>query len=151
MSNQGAAGRSRRRSISEFGPSRLNRTSFEDELFVDNGDLSLLIEIICSTNLNKRFLMNCPRGVLICLWWVGTGTGRLPAGVEQQASIQSQFNIICENIAAWQREIDEEPISFEGIQSQFVNFKGLIYYLYQNALCSRVTDKLSYHLHYWST
>ena len=80
--------------------------------------------------------------------WVGTGTclqvRKLPASIELESLIQSQYDIIRENIAAWQRDIDEEPISIEGIQSQFVSFQGSIHSLYQNALCSRVTDKLSY-------
>ena len=82
--------------------------------------------------------------------WVGTGTclqvRKLPTSIEQEPSIQSQYDIIRWNIAAWQRDIDEEPIPIEGIQTRFVYFQGSIHSLYQNVLCSRVTDKLSYNI-----
>ena len=54
--------------------------------------------------------------------WVGTGTRlqvrRLPAGNDQQAFVQPKYESIHENIAVWQRDIDEEPITFEGINDQ---------------------------------
>ena len=40
MSDREASGKSRRRSISESGPTRLNSTRFEDDLFIENSDLS---------------------------------------------------------------------------------------------------------------
>ena len=70
--------------------------------------------------------------------WVGTGTRlkvrRLPAGNDQQAFIQSKYESILENIAVWQRDIDEEPITFKGINAQYINLKGSIHSLYQDVL-----------------
>ena len=48
------------------------------------------------------------------------------------------------NIATWQRDIVEEPITFEGIILQYDSLKGSISSLYQEALYGGVTDKLSY-------
>ena len=68
---------------------------------------------------------------------------KLPANSEQQAFIESKLEIICGNIATWQRDIDEEPIIFEGIKSQYDNLNGSFHSLYQEALYGQVTDKLS--------
>ena len=146
MSDQEASKKSRRPSIFESGPTRLNSTSFEDDLFIENSDLSLNRNRLHQSQ--QTIPHELPEGFIESPMWVGTGTGlqvrKLPASIELESSIQSQYDIICGNIAAWQRDIDEEPISIEGIQSQFVSFQGSIHSLYQNALCSRVTDKLSY-------
>ena len=69
---------------------------------------------------------------------------KLPASSEQQAAIESKLEIICANIANWQRDIDEEPITFEGVKFEYVELKGSFHSLYQEALYGRVTDKLSY-------
>ena len=57
--------------------------------------------------------------------WVGAGTRlqarRLPANSEQQAFIESKLEIIPANIATCQRDIDEEHITFEGINTQHVS------------------------------
>ena len=80
--------------------------------------------------------------------FVGTGTrlhvSRLPAGNDPQAFFQTKYDGICDNIIVWQIKIDEEPITFEGINTQFIRLKGSIHSLYQEALYSQVTDKLSY-------
>ena len=69
---------------------------------------------------------------------------KLPVNREQQAFIELKLEIIHGNIATWQRDIDEEPITFERIKSQYYSLKGSIHSLYQEALYGRVTDKLSY-------
>ena len=78
-----------------------------------------------------------PEGFIEYHMWVGTGT-RL------QARMISKLEIIRANIATWQRDIDEEPITFEGIKFKYIELKGSIHPLYQEALYGRVTDKLSY-------
>ena len=69
---------------------------------------------------------------------------KLPANKDQQAFIDSKFEIIRAKIATWQRDIDEEPITLEGIKTEYDELKGSIHSLYQDALYARVTDKLSY-------
>ena len=70
--------------------------------------------------------------------WLGIGTRlqvrRLPAGIDRQSLIQTQYDGICEIIRAWQIQIDEDPITFEGITAQFVSLKESIHSLYQEAL-----------------
>ena len=89
-----------------------------------------------------------PEGFIESPMWVGTGirlqVRRLPTGNDRQALIQTQYDGICDNIRAWQIKIYEDPITFEGINAQFVRLKGSIHSFYQEALYSRVTDKLSY-------
>ena len=69
---------------------------------------------------------------------------RLPTGINRQALILTQYDGICDNIRAWQVKIDEEPLTFKGINAQFIRLKGCIYSFNQEALYSQVTDKLSY-------
>ena len=80
--------------------------------------------------------------------WLGMGTRLqvriVPAGIDRQSLIQTQYDGICEIIRAWQIQIDEDPITFEGINAQFVSLKESIHSLYQEALYCQVTDKLSY-------
>ena len=64
--------------------------------------------------------------------------------MSNKAFIESKLEIIRANIATWQRDIDEEPITFEGIKSVYDDLKGSIHSLYQEALYGQVTDKLSY-------
>ena len=59
---------------------------------------------------------------------------KLPANKDQQAFIDSKFEIIRAKIATWQRDIDEEPITLEGIKTEYDALKGSIHLLYQNAL-----------------
>ena len=79
--------------------------------------------------------------------WVGTGTRlqarKLPANSDQQAFIDSKFEIIRAKIATWQRDIDEELITLERIKTEYDELKGSIHSLYQDTLYARVTDKLS--------
>ena len=82
--------------------------------------------------------------------WVGTGTRlqarKLPADSNQEIVIVSKLENLHLKIANWQKAIDEEPITFEGIKTNHNELKGAIYSLYQEALYARVTDKLSYGL-----
>ena len=77
---------------------------------------------------------------------MGTGTRlqarKLPANNDQQAFIASKFKIIHAKIATWQRVIDEEPITLEGIKTEYDELKESIHSLYQDVLYARVTDKL---------
>ena len=69
---------------------------------------------------------------------MGVGTRlqarRLPAYCDQQAFIESKLEIIRANIATWQRDIDEEPITLEGIKSMHIDMKGSIHSLYQTLI-----------------
>ena len=47
-------------------------------------------------------------------------------------------------LSTWQTAIDDEPITFDGINTDHSVLKGDIHSLYQEALYARVTDKLSY-------
>ena len=49
-------------------------------------------------------------------------------------------------MSTWQTAIDDEPITFEGINDDHNVLKGDIHSLYQEALSARVTDKLSYEI-----
>ena len=118
-------GGTRWRSNSESGPSRLN-----SDLSVNRNALYHQAQ--------QTIPIDLPEGFIESSMWVGTGTRlqvrRLPAGNDQQAIIQSKYEINCENIAVWERDIDEEPITFEGIKSEYFELKGSIHSLYQDAL-----------------
>ena len=58
--------------------------------------------------------------------------------------IASKLENVHIKIATWQKVIDEDPITFEGIKNDHDELKGAIHSLYQEALYARVTDKLSY-------
>ena len=137
MSDQRASRGARRWSNSESGPSRLNSTSFEDKLFADNADLSLNRNNLCHQS-QQIIPHGLPDGFIKSPMWVGTGTRlqarNLPANSEQPAFIESKLEIIRANIATWQKDIDEEPITFEGINTRYVSLKGSIHSLYQEAL-----------------
>ena len=147
MSNPGAAGGTRWQSCSESGPSRLNSSTFDDKLFAENADLSINGNNL-SNQSQQAIPIDLPEGFIASPMWVGIGTRlqvrKLAAGTDQQAFVESKYECIRESIATWQRDIDEEPIIFEGINTQHVSLKGSIYSLYQEALYSCVTDKLSY-------
>ena len=137
MSNQGALGGTRQRSNSESGPFRLNSTSIEDKLFAEPADLSTNRNAL--THQSKQTIpTDLPEGFIESAMLVGTGTRlqvrRLPTGNDWQAFIQSQYDGICDNIISWQIKIDEEPITFKGINTQFIRIKGSIHSLYQEAL-----------------
>ena len=51
---------------------------------------------------------------------------KVTSNSEQQAFIESKLEIIHANIATWQRDIDEEPITFEGIKSEYVDSFALL-------------------------
>ena len=57
---------------------------------------------------------------------------------------QLNFRVFCLKISNWQTAIDNEPIIFDGINTDHKVLKGDIHSLYQEALYARVTDKLSY-------
>ena len=82
------------------------------------------------------------------LMWVGTGTRlqarKLPADSDQQAVIASKFESVRAKIATWQMVIDEDPITLEGIKTEYDELKGAIHSHYQDALYAQVTDTLSY-------
>ena len=132
MSDLEASQGARRWSNSESGSSRLNSTSFEDELFVDNADLSFNQNNLCHQS-QLIIPHGLPEGFIEFPMGVGTGTRlqarKLPANNEQQAFIESKLEIIRTNIATWQRDIDKEPNTFEGINTQYVSLQGSIHSL----------------------
>ena len=69
---------------------------------------------------------------------VGTGTRlqarKLPADSDQQAVIASKFESVRAKIATWQRVIDKDTITLEGIKAEYDELKGSIHSLYQDAL-----------------
>ena len=71
--------------------------------------------------------------------WVGTGTW-----LQARKFIASKFESVREKIATWQKAIDKDPITLEGIKSDYDELKGIIHSFYQEAIYARVTDKLSY-------
>ena len=89
-----------------------------------------------------------PEGYIESPMWVGTGTSlqarKLLADSNQEIVIASKLENIRIKIATWQKVIDEDPITFEGIKNNHDELKGAIHSLYQEALYARVTDKLSY-------
>ena len=117
MWDQGASPGARRRSNFKSGHPRLNSTSLDEELVFNNADLSLN-----PNNLSHQFISH------------GLSEGFI------------EFEIIRANISTWQRDIDKEPITFEGIKTEYDELKGIIHSLYQDALYAQVTDKLSYYI-----
>ena len=129
MYDHGALPGARQRSNSESGHPNLSSTSIDDELVFNNADLSLNRNNL--SHQSQQIISNeLPEGYIESPMWVGTGT-RLQESV-------------CIKIANWQRVIDKDPITLEGIKNVYDQLKGAIYSLYQDALYARVTDKLSY-------
>ena len=114
----------------ESGHPRLNSISYDDELVFNNADLSLN-----RNNLSHQSqqIISCglPEGFIESPMWVGTGTRlqarKLLANSDQQAFTESKFEIMHANIATWQRDIDEEPITLEGIKTEYDELKGSIH------------------------
>ena len=79
---------------------------------------------------------------------MGTGTPlqsrKLPANSDQEIVISSKLENLQLQISNWQTAIDDEPITFEGIQADHNVLKGYILSLYQEALYAQETNKLSY-------
>ena len=87
MSDQGASRGAMQRSNYEFGPTRLNSTSFDDELLVDNADLSFNQKSL-SHQSQQIIPLGLTEGFIESSMWVGRGTRlqarRFPANSEQQ-------------------------------------------------------------------
>ena len=66
----------------------------------------------------------------------------MPANSDQE--ILTKLENLRLKISNWQTLIDNEPITFDGINTDHNVLKGDIHSLYQEALYARVTDKLSY-------
>ena len=98
MSDQGAWQGARQWSNSKSGPSRVNSTSFEEELFVDYADISFNQNILCHQS-QQIIPSGLPEGFIESPMWVGTGTRlqarKLLANSEQQAFIESKLEILC--------------------------------------------------------
>ena len=111
MSDQGATGGTWRRSYSESGPSRLKSTRFEDKFFAEPADLSINQNALYYQS-QQTISTDLPEGVIESPMWVGTGTRlqlrRFSTGNDRQAFIQTQDDDICDNIIAWQINIDEK-------------------------------------------
>ena len=147
MSDRGVVRGTRRRSISESGPPRLSSTSIDDDLVFNDNDLSgtrnnlshQSQQIVSSEN---------PEGFIESPMWVGAGTRlqvwKLPANRDLETVILNKFKVLKTNISKWQQLIEYEPITFEGFYTDSNVLKGDIKALYQEALYTRVTDKLSY-------
>ena len=147
MSDRGEVRGTRRRSIFESGPPSLSSTSIDDDLVFNDNDLSgarnnlshQSQQIISSEN---------PEGFIESPMWVGAGirlqVRKLPANSDLETIISNKFWILQSKIAEWQHLIDYEPITFEGINTDYNVIKGNINALYQEALYAHVTDKLSY-------
>ena len=97
MSNQGASRGARQQSNSESGPPRFNITSFDDELFAENADLSLNRNSLCHQS-QQIIPGDLPEGFNESPMWVGSRTRlqvrKLSASSEQQAFIESKLEII---------------------------------------------------------
>ena len=79
-----------------------------------------------------------PEGYIESPMWVGTGTRiqarKLPANSNQEIFIVSKLENLQLKISNWQKAIEEEPITFEGIKADHNELKGAIHSLYQKAL-----------------
>ena len=66
-----------------------------------------------------------PEGYIESPMWVGTGTllqaRKLPANSKQEIIIVSKLENLQLKISDWQKAIDEEPITFEGIKIFIMN------------------------------
>ena len=122
MSDRGVVWGTRPMSISESGPPRLSSTSIHDDLVFNDNDLSgarnnlshQSQQIISSEN---------PEGFIESPMWVGAGTRlqvrKLPANSDLETIISNKFRILQSKIAEWQHLFDYEPITFEGINTDF--------------------------------
>ena len=99
-------------------------------------------------NYQQIISVDMPEGYIESPMWVGTGTPlqarKLPANSKQEIIIVSKLENLQLKISDWQKAIDEEPITFEGIKTDHNELKGAIHLLYQEALYARVTHRLSY-------
>ena len=68
----------------------------------------------------------------------------MPANSDQEIVISTKLKNLHLQISNWQTAIDNEPITFNGIDTDHSVLKGDIHSLYQEVLFTRVTDKLSY-------
>ena len=63
------------------------------------------------------------------LLWVGTGTQlqarKLPANSDQEMVITSKLENVHIKVDSWQKVIDEDPITFEGIKNHHDELKGI--------------------------
>ena len=147
MSDRGVVQGTRRRSISESGQPRLSSTSIDDDLVFNNNDLSGTQNNL-SHQSQQIISSDNPEGFIESPMWVGAGTRlqvrKLPANSDLETVITNKFRILQSKIAKWQYLIEYEPITFEGINTDYNVIKGNINSLYQEALYARVTDKLSY-------
>ena len=147
MSDRGVVRGTRRRSISESGPPRLSSTSIDDDLVFNDNDLSGTRNNL-SHQSQQIISSDNPEGFIESPMWVGAGTRlqvrKLPANSDLETVITNKFRILQSKIAKWQYLIEYEPITFEGINTDYNVIKGNINSLYQEALYARVTDKLSY-------
>ena len=70
--------------------------------------------------------------------WVGTGTQlqarKLPANSDQEIVILTKLENLRLKISNWQTVIDNEPITFDGINTDHNVLKGDIHSLYQETL-----------------
>ena len=71
MSSPGSAVGTRRRSNSESGPFRLRSTTFDDELFAENADLSANRNALCHQS-QQTIPIDLPEGFIESPMWVGT-------------------------------------------------------------------------------
>ena len=62
-----------------------------------------------------------PEGYIESPMWVGTGTRlqarKLPANSDQEIIISTKLESLCLKISNWQTVIDNEPITFDGINT----------------------------------
>ena len=137
MSDQGVVRGTRQSSISESGHPRLNSTSINNDLVFNDNDLSNT-----QNNLNHQsqqiISVDMPEGYIESPMWVGTGTPlqarKLPDDSNQEIVIVSKLENLQLKISNWQKAIEEEPITFEGIKTDHYELKGAIHSLYQKAL-----------------
>ena len=147
MSNQGVVRGTRRRSISESGHPRLNSTIINNDLVFDDNDLFNTRNNV--SHQSQQIISNdLPEGFIESPMWVGTGTRlqarKLPANSEQEIIISNKFEIIRAKISDWQASIKFDLITFDSINTEHSVLKGNTHSLYQEALYTRVSDKLSY-------
>ena len=65
---------------------------------------------------------------------------KLPANSDQETVISNKLENLRLKISNWKTVIDNDPITFDGINTDHNVLKGDIQQLYQEALYARVTD-----------
>ena len=137
MSDQGVIRSTRRRSNSESGHPRLNSTSIYSELVFNDSDLSNTRNNL-SHQSQQIISVDLPEGYIESPMWVGTGTclqaRKLPVNSDQEIVISSKLENLLLKISTWQTAIDDELITFDGINADHSVLKGDIHSLYQEAL-----------------